>query len=535
MDIAYIENKYQIIIKQPKKLEELMETFDVGIKNNNLFRAVLKEYIVFELMRGYEKGSVHSCVTGWSHQKVYQYTIQGFSCVTIPSYDLDIENLIFGGKAKAIKKITSDDTIENAVSTTETECVKKIGLKYSNALSTIMQVIEKNPDILICFSYDLLAISGYLITKMDEPAKAVLGISGRNTRIKLTACKVANTLCNVLSTDLKRLNSIDFKRHVSCTSIKFDDKRFVALNNIPVLVSERGYNIKKNSTRFSEILKIAEQTEFYPVFVSNDKINLDEVIEVDIENITYFPNDMEELGVLKDALNDVLLTFILVIQRLLMETMHSDAFYYKGRIDWIRDNNQNKINEIKANINKFKVLLDNDAYDINKTKLYLPLYIAVTLLCGLTSDDWLSKHINTKLLEFTQKIISQRCICDGLSESNQFSDMEIFNQYILDIFENNTHTPDYIYWEGRENKGNGEECYYFEYSKYFDDFRVYSMRTIRQSEFNKALKSSERVIMKADKSSLGVTRTYGDDGEKKKKVYCLAVRKCVKNDVEGGI
>jgi hypothetical protein len=113
--------------------------------------------------------------------------------------------------------------------------------------------------------------------------------------------------------------------------------------------------------------------------------------------------------------------------------------------------------------------------------------------------------------------------------------MEIFNQYISDIFENNTHTPDYIYWEGRENKGNGEECYYLEYSKYFDDFRTYSMRTIRLSEFNKALKSSERVIMKADKSSLGVTRTYGNDGEKKKKVYCLAVRKCVKNDVEGDI
>ena len=79
-----------------------------------------------------------------------------------------------------------------------------------------------------------------------------------------------------------------------------------------MLVSGKNYTINLNNSKIQKIFELLNDDfiDFYPVFVSKKHFNVIEIEEINIETIDDFPDNKEELAVLKEIMNNVYVAYI---------------------------------------------------------------------------------------------------------------------------------------------------------------------------------------------------------------------------------
>ncbi|MCI8806257.1 MAG: hypothetical protein HFE59_10345 [Clostridiales bacterium] len=524
-------NKLIIKINNSADIIKILKIY-IEIYDENKFIAVLKTYILFSLETAYNNGNLITGYSGWNFFVGENITLFEFIGVTYNSFSTYINEMLFNSKAKKLQKKYFDIPIETAKNITSINHKNISESNINDDIKKLLTFISKNSAFLLCFAYNLLAIGSPVIRKLisdEKTERFALAICGISKRKNITAKKFANILFNSFAVNFDKLNSIDFKQNINCGKVKLNIEDFTVFRNVVMLVSGKNYTINLSNSKLQKIFELLNDDfiDFYPVFVSKKHFNVIEIEEINIETIDDFPDNKEELAVLKEIMNNVYVAYIFYLTLFCRE--YTDILYDEN--DFVFDletkekNLPQKINELFKEFRK--IIREDDKYDVNKENIAIQLMDSITLFCMIFKVyTGKNAEIIDDFLRYSFDSMRKTALCDENTEEENISVISLFYKYIDDIFVNKKYCPIYKYWEGMEKKGSENECYYLEYNKYFDDFCKYSKINIRKSDFNSELKESDRIIMKDDKTSIGVYRIYRKSKNlKSKRLYVLAVKK----------
>ena len=526
-------NNSKLIIKI-NNCTDIMKVLKVYIEvyDENKFIAVLKTYILFSLETAYNNGNLITGYSGWNFFVGENITLFEFIGVTYNSFSAYVNETLFNSKAKKLRKKYFDIPIETARNISFINYKNIAESNIDKDIKKLLAFVSKNSAFLLCFAYNILAISRPIIRKLisdEKTERFALAVCGVSKRKNITAKKFANIFFNSFSINFDKLNSIDFKQNINCSKVKLNIEDFIVFRNVVMLVSGKNYTINLNNSKVQKIFELLNDDliDFYPVFVSKKHFNVLEIEEIDIETIRDFPENKEDLIELKEIMNNVYVAYIFYLTEFFRE--YADILYDNN--DYVFDLESEK-NKLPKKINELfeefrKIVREDDKYDVNKENIAIQFMDAITLFCYIfkvyISEN---KEVIDNFLKYSFDSMRKIALCTENTEEENISVILLFYKYIEDIFVNKVYSPTYKHWEGIEKRGSEKKCYYLEYSKYFDDFCEYSKINVRESDFNSELKESDRIIMKEDKTSIGVYRIYRkSETSKPKKLYVLAVKK----------
>lgn len=377
------------------------------------------------------------------------------------------------------------------------------------SLEIIIPVLQKNPDLCILLSYDILALTYRFLNKDLFEERLPICICGINNKISPKV--VANIFCNMHSFDAKRANTINKKTSIDYNSVFNNLSDYYLYSDITFLIEDKlGFNKRKNND-FVKIIRdtIEDNINYFPVFVTSKDVSKSEFITVDISNIKAFPNStkINEITDLKIAINRLLLEFILFIYNL------------KNDIYWREELNETeKLIERTASeiLIAFSELDNLDSNIENQYLLYLNAMAYSFVFLSVNELDGFSK----KLEKLCFEVFKARATDSVNIPISKDMVLENFKAYIVSIFIDKTIAPDYFYFEGIEKRGEREHCYYLEYNKFYSHFLKENPIISRsEKDFLHILKDYELIKTKGN-ISYGVERKF--DGIEKK-IYVLAV------------
>ena len=519
--------------------------------NTAKIRNFFKLYAYFTLLYFAKNEILPQYYSGWSDFRLLiGDTFFGYTNISFNTGKNEYLKRFFNGEAEKIPKIYYDDgsgkikrkkrmsfhsnDYINGNNEYNDEYDKKQAI-FINSIKIFTNFFKANPVLILCFCYNLLAFSEpivlgeYYQTEHDCWREAyykgfklhpfVLSITGKSSNKNINVCTVANLMCNMFSLGFKRRQSIDFKYAIAYNSTNRNKKSIAMFKHLPMLVSNGAYNVNLNHSNIKEILKIKNRLGFYPVLVSQNALNIFESININISDITAMPQNANEYDELKSAFNVFYTNYIDELSIYIEQAVSRRVgkIHCESINDWffLEDPPFLRADDYKS-INK---AIDDETTDINKAPIAYDLYIALKIMYKICEKLHVLNAVQS-FFNIAFCAITDYCKSSVLKNHNSVDIRKDFIHYLDAIFFENSHKPPYIHWEGRENKGKGEECFYLENNGLFEDFTKYSNAVLTKSEFNIFIKKSGYFVIKDDKTSLGKYRTY-----KSKRHYVLIVSK----------
>ena len=345
-------NKLIIKINNSADIIKILKIY-IEIYDENKFIAVLKTYILFSLETAYNNGNLITGYSGWNFFVGENIALFEFIGVTYNSFSTYINETLFNSKAKKLQKKYFDIPIETAKNITSINHKNISESNINEDIKKLLTFISKNSAFFVCFAYNLLAISRPIIRKLisdEKTERFALAVCGVSKRKNITAKKFANIFFNSFAINFDKLNSIDFKQNINCSKVKLNIEDFTVFRNVVMLVSGKNYTINLSNSKLQKIFELLNDDfiDFYPVFVSKKHFNVIEIEEINIETIDDFPDNKEELAVLKEIMNNVYVAYIFYLTLFCRE--YTDILYDEN--DFVFDletkekNLPQKINEL---------------------------------------------------------------------------------------------------------------------------------------------------------------------------------------------
>ncbi|MGE4214313.1 MAG: hypothetical protein AB7E42_06000 [Anaerotignaceae bacterium] len=483
-----------------------------SINDIHTLKTITKHYITFIIENRLSNFS-RRCKIGWDVDITDSIIFSGVTHRCQGSLN-PLNSTLFEIKSYEFNKIVRDCDLYKVADSdycngTSSKNEKKDLMNQS--LEIIMPILQKNPDLCILLSYDILALTyRFLNTNLFEE-RLPLCICGINNKISPKV--VANIFCNMHSFDAKRANTINKKTSIDYNSVFNNLSDYYLYSDITFLIEDKlGFNKRKNN----DLVKIIRDTiedniNYFPVFVTSNDVSKSEFITVDISNIKDFPNStkINEITDLKIAINRLLLEFILFIY-----TLSNDIYWRSGF-----NETENFIERTAGELLRSFSALDNlDSNIENQYLLYLNAMAYFFVFLNQNELTGFSKKLE-KLCFEVFKARATHSINIPLSKDMV---LENFNAYVVSIFIDKTIVPDYFYFEGIEKRGEREHCYYLEYNKFYSHFlKEKPIISRSEKDFLHILKDYELIKTKGN-VSYGVERKFEGMG---KKIYVLAVLK----------
>lgn len=481
-----------------------------SINDIHTLKTITKHYITFIIENKLPKFS-RRCKIGWDVDITNSIIFSGVTHQCQGSLN-HLNSTLFEIKGYEFNKIVKDYDLYKVADSdycngTSSKNEKRDLMKQS--LEIIMPVLQKNPDLCILLSYDILALTYRFFNEDLFEERLPICICGINNKISPKV--VANIFCNMHSFDAKRANTINKKVSIDYNSVFYKLSDYYLYSDITLLIEDKsGFN-KRINNAFLKIIQdtIEDDINFFPVFVTNKDVERTQFITVDISNIKDFPNSTKvtEITDLKIAINRLLLEFILFIYKLLNDIHLGSGF-----------NETEKVIKRTASglLSCFSELDNLDGNIENQYLLYLNAMSYFFVFLSANELDGFSK----KLEKLCFEVFKSRATDSVNIPISKDIVLESFKAYIVFIFIDKTITPDYFYFEGIEKRGEREPCYYLEFNKFYSRFlKENPMISRSEKDFLHILKDYGIIKTKGD-VSYGVERKFAGIEEK---IYVLAV------------
>ncbi len=376
--------------------------------------------------------------------------------------------------------------------------------KYGNIKDTKLEVLDilNLKPCLYLFSYTLLSIIEFInisINKKLEINPFSVCVYGSDIgKVKM----FVNLFSNFLPIDKKHIDKIPSIISFSASSL--EQKRGWHIDYSPVVITTKNNRFNRSSSivKFVHRQRVAKKLTYYPIYVSLNPINADEVIDINIDEVASLMT-YNNIWRWKKQINILLISYIEEVVRLNNHANTSD--YDKKWIEWV-----DKVKEIEGDSEeKYKnklviaILLFN-MFLVNKCNKLRQAETLYSTACNLFLHN---KDVQKKQLKQAEGIV------------------KIFAYYVSYI-EHKRRKP-YIFYVANESKSmKNSECYYLEFSKFYDDFCKYAKReygvTIADRALKRELKAKKLLFMRKNGQQYGVERYYKD---KDKKISFLIVYK----------
>lgn len=483
-----------------------------SIKDIDVLKTITKHYIIFIIENKLSKFR-RRCKIGWDVDITNSIIFSGVthqcqgSLTPLNSTFFEIKGYEFNKIVKDcdLYKVADSDYCNGTSSKNEKRDL------MNQSLEIIMPILQKNPDLCILLSYDILALTYRFFNKNLCEKRLPICICGINN--KISSKVVANIFCNMHSFDAKRANTINKKTSIDYNSIFNNLSDYYLYSDITFLIEDKlGFNKQKNYS-LVKIIKdtVEDNINYFPVFVTSKDVRITEFITVDISNIKDFPNStkINEITDLKIAINRLLLEYILFI------------YHLSNDIHWGSEFNETEkfIKRTASELLSSFSVLDN--LDSNIENQYLLYLNAMAYFFVFLSKNELV-GFSKKLEKLCFEVFKARATDSVNIPLSKNMVLESFKNYIFSIFIAKTISPEYFYLEGIEKRGEREPCYYLEFNKFYSHFLSENPTiSMGEKDFLYLLKVFKLINTKGA-VSYGVERKF--EGVEKK-LYVLAIIK----------
>lgn len=325
---------------------------------------------------------------------------------------------------------------------------------------------------------------------------------------------LANILANVFCISQKNWTVIHRKYHISASSITDSDlNKIKPYRSVPILVTSKRNKIIKSNSIVKKIqrLRSKEQLFIFPVFISESPIMIDEMVNCSCENLHKFFKVSEV-----DLFFNIHKEFCFVILELVKYfSKIADGENFLNRDPYRRFVNYPSILE-----------------GIKKSEEWIHTHIPEVLLYA-TAEGFLSFLEETPLQSWVEKLRKKAkeifITADDTENSNDISSNITFEinetlylkELVLFLLKEIKlkKNQEWIF-EGKESRGEQEECYYLCAKIGFKKFQLYlnkkHINVIKERQFVKILKEND--VLKLPNS--GVSNTF-----KRKDMYVYILKK----------
>lgn len=388
------------------------------------------------------------------------------------------------------------DTLHNAI--------KAFKKKYGNVKDMkleILDILNQKP-CLYLFSYTLYSIIAFINISINEKLEinpfsiCVYGSDIRKVKM------FVNLFSNFLPIDEKHTDKIPSMISFSASSL--EQERGWHIDYSPVVITTKNNRFNRNSSivKFVHRQRVEKNLTYYPIYVSLNPINADEVIDINVDEVASLVTCKNFMH-LKNQVNILLILFIEEVIRFYNHTDTSE--YDKTWAEWVDKEKEEK----------------GYSEEIYNKKLLIALYLFLMFLMDKCNK---LNQVRT-LLDTVKKLFTQNKNVQNKQLEQAENIVKNFAHYVSYI-ENRVKKP-YIFYVANEAKSiDNSECYYLEFSKFYDDFCKYAKReygvNIAERALKKELKEKKLLFMRKNGQQYGVERYYKD---KDKKISFLIVYK----------
>lgn len=301
-----------------EELNHILEAIEITEKDyEKQILRLYKQYFQFVINESIEHNPVLTSYCGWIYENDYQEYMPVSYCIEGRE---EIEKIFFNGQLPYIKN-------KGRASEQEFEYIKK----------TIEQ-IQAQDALLVMFSYCIHSVlwnhfHPYKINKefYEDWNQSVFSLCLYGKDVK--KCKLmANLFLNFFDIP-KDWQIISRKYHVSATSVSEATRNKLPLyKSVPIIFTRKNNNFTSTSSIIKKVHKSREECRysFFPVFISNKAVNVDEMVNCDIDSVNWEidSKDNQELNLYHNAVVGLLYTFICYLTRLSNLENHLDRSTY---------------------------------------------------------------------------------------------------------------------------------------------------------------------------------------------------------------
>lgn len=328
---------------------------------------------------------------------------------------------------------------------------------------------------------------------------------------------LANLLANFFNIEYNKWATIQRKYHVSASSLsknKFD--RLSLYKSVPIIITSRTNHLTKASSIVKKLHQKREDLLFhcYPVYISTSPVWVDEMINCCSDSMANELRSMkyDDLDVIHYQFCYLLYQFI---KYLSIDKKKSD------------DNSQNMhFNQTDRQYMETSLfrLLERKEF----TEEWLDTHMPNIYLCS-TMDCFCYYLESTPLKDYADKLrtFSEVCFLSGeQAEKQEYCLKQVqwetnHIHFLCELISENLQPKNESWlWEGREKRGEKEECYYLEFQKGYEVFtkilKKNSIFPISKNEFKEMLRTYHILKMPAS----GKSNTM-----KRRNIYVLVLLK----------
>lgn len=178
------------------------------------------------------------------------------------------------------------------------------------------------------FAYSIHSLFYYFggTTKKDKENAFAICIYGKDNH---KVCTVANLLSNCFEYESDKPEKLVKHSYISCSSVEGTDAMFYRIESVPMIVRHKSNRITKNTSIVKTFhrRRLAGKIGFFPVYLSQNAMNADEVIDFCVDGISIF----EEFSNLKKKINLLYKKFVLYLHDL--EKKRNEFNHIKNDMD----------------------------------------------------------------------------------------------------------------------------------------------------------------------------------------------------------
>lgn len=519
-----------------KSIRFLEKVFEDTIRDNTedigdtrKYNALCRRYFKYVLTNELDKFDDYAFLTGWESEKTY------ISINSDGSWgERYLDNKIFSGfifdkekKLKCrIKRVQSElfDLSEDDVKS------------YTQQFSLLFKTIMCSKELLGIFAYTIHSILWYYCADGRgtwtplEPRTPVckyvfsICIYGKNIDDLKT---ISNIFSNIYYIDMEREKNSKASHSISATSLNNRFLMWRRWHSIPVIVTNKGYNLNRNSSIVKRLHQYRRNGAlyFFPVYLNKSPIYADENEDFNINHVMGIFKTSEELQLLKDEISYLLLTFILYL---------SDISNYANSNDVEIKKDYNNIHRIYQNtINE---LINSDTFNRDEQMNFALLYSAIRGFCRFLESYMKIGNIAKRLEEraytfFLNDMPTESVSIPDEKISSNDDSIEIiknFNKYIKYLFDISEKDRPFLYYIDDEKSGLRETCYYLESNKFYKHFLDWNARhcyiNVSELKLKRILKDYDLLIMRSNGGQYASERWHTSNGIRKKS-SCLIIKK----------
>lgn len=466
-----------------------------SIQNPRLFSSLLKLYIEEILLKECSALSNHVFDIGWSSSKDYRLYFMplesDYSSLTPPKNPLFYD-------------------IDKHVSLVPYFSSQKI--KYDDGYTSVIRFLYSNKNILSIFAYTLHAILFHALVSYDSyqentlfvKQSSIFSICIYGSDIEKSTA-AANIFSNLLSFSSSQPEMIPKTSCFSITSLhaKAHINKLCLFSSIPFCITAKNYRITRSTALLKRMhqLRLHNRLHIYPVFISTNPINADEILDFSSDSFTLPANSADY----KIKLDRLLYDYILFLKDILNNTEPVE-----DKLD------------LSHQLNRFYFrsgILDNDTLLHEKESLTQRynrfLYYALASFCSFLKKSDISSDVIYGLSYYAEKYLLSQESTEESAVSEIPTDRIILKS-LHTWLKQEASVDSGIARIAFEKRDSREQCYYLESKSWYASYSKYSkqnkLAVYPKKRIMNALKETSLLNMRNESGSLGKYRTF--DGKK---------------------